>query len=166
MGSSMLLFSPPGCRCTTLLCSPERVLPALQTLCWSLREVPALPVVFFYPWNCHVSFLFYSSLKQQHFQWCAALRDYLYSFECGWNLIHLDLWVFSLLPKMRKMASLLQPVPLPSTRESDELLGCEAGKSRGEQQILKLGRSFPSVSSILLPSGLRACILAMFALTL
>lgn len=143
----MLLFSPPSGRCATLLCSLERVLPTLQTLYWSFRQVPALPVIFFYPWNCHLSFLFYSFLKQQHFHWCAALWDCFYSFKCTWNLIHLQLWVFSLFPKMRKMASPLQPVPLPSTRGRDELLGCEAVESRGKQQILKLRISFPSVKT-------------------
>lgn len=108
------MFSPPSWRCTILLCSLERILPALQTLYWSFRQMPALPVGFFYPWNCLVSFFFYSSLKQQHFHWCSALWYCFYSFECTWNLIHLELWVFSLFPRWERWLHLCSQCHSPA----------------------------------------------------
>lgn len=87
--------------------------PILQTLYWSFKQVPAL-AVFFYPWNCHVSFLFYSSLKQQHLHWCAALQDCLYSFECTWNLVYLQLWVFSYSPRWERWLHFCSRYPCPA----------------------------------------------------
>lgn len=101
----MLLFFPPNCRCTTLLCSPADSVLILQA-------GTSTPCCLFPSLKLPHAISLLQLPKAATLSLC--FTDCFYSFECTWNLLHLELWMFSLFLKMRKMASSLQPVPYPA----------------------------------------------------
>ena len=107
-----------GCPCSLLCFALPHITACLSVL--QPREAAAVSLVLHY----RVAFIPLSAVETL----CAWKEEcFCYSPRC-------------------EVASHLQPVPLSNAGGRDEPLSCEAVRSRGEQQILKLGRSFPSGS--------------------